>query len=222
MNALRVVDWDDLYENNRTRDMKHMQWVPVPIKHDGYGYCMLTSKNGAARLGAWLAILQTAAKSHPRGTLLRDGRHPHTAATIAVKTRLPESVIAETIQQCLLPEIGWLELIDDEGLTIEPAENGQEENKHPHGEFENVLLAANQYDKLVEIHGKEKADLGIEELGAWMKRTGRRRADHYACLSKNSWVWEKVTNPSQGGRTGRTKTVTVNENGVAVQKEVPA
>ena len=126
MQAYRIVDWEQHYENNRTREMKVMQWVPVPIKHDGYGYGLLVAKNGAARLGAWLAILQTAAKSHPRGTLLRDGRHPHTAATIAVKTRIPEQAIREAIDECLRPEIGWLEVVDIQGDRILPAEIPQE------------------------------------------------------------------------------------------------
>jgi hypothetical protein len=118
MKAYRIVEWDTLYENNRTREMKIMAWVPVPIKHDGYGYGLLTVTNGAARLGAWLAILQTAAKSHPRGTLLRDGRHPHTAESIAVKTRLEPSIIKETIEACLHPDIGWIEVVDIQGDTI--------------------------------------------------------------------------------------------------------
>ena len=122
MQAYRIVDWQEHYENNRTRDMKNMQWVPVPIKHDGYGYGLLVSKNGAARLGAWLAILQTAAKSHPRGTLMRDGRHPHTAATISVKTRLPKDIIQETITECMKPDIGWLEIVDVQGDKCLPAE----------------------------------------------------------------------------------------------------
>jgi hypothetical protein len=122
MNAYRIVDWERLYKNNRTRDMKAMQWVPVPVKHDGFGYCTLVKTNGAARLGAWLAILQTAAKSHPRGTLLRDGRHPHTADTIAVKTRLDPAIIAETIAVCMSEPVQWIELVDSQGVSIEPAE----------------------------------------------------------------------------------------------------
>jgi hypothetical protein len=106
--------------------MKTMQWVPVPIKHDGYGYCLLTATNGAARLGAWLAILQTAAKSHPRGTLLRDGKHPHTSNTIATKTRLEQSIIEETITECLKPEIGWLEYVDYKAVIKDGAEIPQE------------------------------------------------------------------------------------------------
>jgi len=48
----RIVDWENLYENNRTRNMKNMLWVPVPVKHDGYGYCQLVQELGAAGLGA--------------------------------------------------------------------------------------------------------------------------------------------------------------------------
>jgi hypothetical protein len=123
MKAYRIVDWDTLYENNRTRDMKAMQWVPVPIKHDGCGYLTLIQKDGAARLGAWLAILQTAAKSHPRGTLLRNGRNPHTAETIALVSRLDVKIIQETLDACVDPSVEWIEVVDVQGDKIQPAEN---------------------------------------------------------------------------------------------------
>jgi hypothetical protein len=37
----RIVDWDELFENSRTRQMKKMTWVPLPNKHDGDGYTEL-------------------------------------------------------------------------------------------------------------------------------------------------------------------------------------
>jgi hypothetical protein len=123
----RIKDWKDRYECNRTREMIHMKWVPVPVKHDGLGYNTLVNRaNGAAYLGAWLAILQVAAKCDPRGTLLRDSRTPLRAADIAMMTRLPEGIIAETLALCCHPAIGWLETIINEANPQEPAEKPQE------------------------------------------------------------------------------------------------
>lgn len=127
MKVYRIKDWERHYECNRTREMKEMKWVPVPVKHDGLGYCRLVGrKNGAANLGAWLAILQVAAKSNPRGTLLRDSRTPLRADDIAMMTRLPVEIISETIALCCSEGIGWMETIGNEANPQEPAEKPQE------------------------------------------------------------------------------------------------
>ena len=117
MKVYRIVDWEKNYECNRTREVKEVRWIPVPVKQDGYGYCVLTATNGAARLGAWLAILQTAAKSQVRGTLLRDGRHAHTAESIALKARISAKDVEDAINVCLGHDVGWIEVIDIEGDT---------------------------------------------------------------------------------------------------------
>lgn len=120
--AYRIVDWQNHYENNRTRDMKIMAWVPVPVKHDGYGYCRLVAELGAAGLGSWLAILQTAAKSHPRGTLLRDACTPHTATSISITTRIDNKIIQKTLDLCCSPDIKWIEIVELQGDMFKPAE----------------------------------------------------------------------------------------------------
>jgi hypothetical protein len=105
--CLRVVDWNTRYENNRTRDLKFMAWVPVPNKMDGDGYTELVAhESGSAHLGAWLTIIQVASKCNPRGVLLRDNGEPHTAQSLARISRLPVSVYEATIPRLL--EIGWL------------------------------------------------------------------------------------------------------------------
>src|ERR1700684_3855635 len=98
MKVYRVRDWDSLYENNRTRSMKFMQWIPITNKQDGDGYIQVVEgKNGAEMLGGWLAILQVASKCRTRGTLLRSSGHPHDAASISAMSRLP----ADSIQNAL-------------------------------------------------------------------------------------------------------------------------
>jgi len=105
--CLRVVDWSSRYENNRTRDLKVMAWVPVPNKLDGDGYTELVDNpDGAAHLAAWLVCLQVASKCAPRGTLLRDNGEPHTAQSLARISRLPVGVFEAAIPRLL--EIGWL------------------------------------------------------------------------------------------------------------------
>jgi len=110
MNQYIVKDWDDHFENNRSRKMVKMQWVPVPNKHDGEGFAYIMSqKDGMAIFGAWILILQVASKCHVRGSLVRDNGKPHTAATIAMKTRGDEKIIQKALDVCASSEVGWLQ-----------------------------------------------------------------------------------------------------------------
>lgn len=117
MMGFQIKDWGLLYENNRTRGMKRMLWVPVPNKLDGEGYTELVSHpSGAAHLGAWLVILQVASRCDPRGALVRGNGQPHTSESLARMSRLPSQVFDEAIPRLL--SIGWLEAIPQDGAEI--------------------------------------------------------------------------------------------------------
>jgi hypothetical protein len=110
-----VTGWDKIYENNRTRMLKDLMWIPVPNCHDGQGYCILMEDPaGTELLGAWLLILQVASKCPTRGTLARKDGKPHTAATIARQTRSRPEVIQAALDKLTDPEIGWLQVVDSE------------------------------------------------------------------------------------------------------------
>jgi len=140
---LRVKDWEKHFENNRTRELKKMQWVPMPNKQDGDGYRELIEDhpNGVAHYGAWCALISVASKCDPRGTLLRDSGMPHTWPSLKRKTGIPVEVWEEAIPR--LVETGWLvatpceSTTPQEGakppqgnaaLSHEPALNGMEGN----------------------------------------------------------------------------------------------
>ena len=115
----RIKNWDANFENNRTRTMKNMMWVPVPNKHDGDGYTELVDrKNGAEMLGAWLVILQVASKCPERGTLMRENGTPHTPKSIARLTRLNTDSITHALDLLVSEDIGWLEVVDSEGVAV--------------------------------------------------------------------------------------------------------
>lgn len=128
--VLQITNWNRYFENNRTREMKRMDWVPMPVKHDGDGYTeLVTHADGAAHFGAWCAIVEVAAKCDPRGTLLRDGARPHNSDSLSRLTRLPGSVFEVAIERLL--GIGWLERIYlkeqvDTSIPQEGAEKPQE------------------------------------------------------------------------------------------------
>ena len=131
MSTYRIKDWSKHFENNRTKDMKTMRWVPVPNKHDGDGYTeLLEHPNGAAHFGAWVACVQVASKCRERGTLLRGTCEAHDSASLARITRIPREVWDEALPR--LVSIGWLETCDipQEGAEEPqvPARKGMEGN----------------------------------------------------------------------------------------------
>lgn len=74
MALYRVSRWNEFFENNRTRELKRLDWVPVPNKMDGRGYTALVEHpNGAAHLGGWIAILEIASRQKVRGEIPQDG-----------------------------------------------------------------------------------------------------------------------------------------------------
>jgi len=120
--ALAITDWNEHYENNRTREMKYMTWVPMPVKHDGDGYTeLLDHPNGAAHFGAWCALVQVAARCGTRGTLLRSGGKPHDPTSLERITRIPKAVWMEALPR--FASIGW---IADYDIPQEAAEFPQE------------------------------------------------------------------------------------------------
>lgn len=55
-------------------------------------------------------------------------------------------------------------------------------SKNTHGEFENVLLSEDEYNKLVEKLGKQETDILIEQLSGYMKSKGKKYSSHYATI----------------------------------------
>lgn len=121
MEILRIRNWDDNFENNRTRELKNISWVPVPNSFDGDGFTVLTNhKNGIQHYGAWILILGVASKCEMRGTLLRRNKKPHDSASLSRMTGVSKEIFDEVIPRLLDNEIGWLEIVDEQGLTTIP------------------------------------------------------------------------------------------------------
>jgi hypothetical protein len=109
----RIVNWNEYFENNRSRKIDKMSWVPVPNKHDGEGYLTIMGQtNGIIIYGCWHLILQIASKCEPRGTLVKSDGNPHTATSIALKSgwRHP-SDFQVALDFCSSLEVGWIEVV---------------------------------------------------------------------------------------------------------------
>ncbi len=128
MTVYRITNWAKYYENNRTRELKKMAWVPMPNKFDGDGYTDLVGhENGAAYFGAWCALVEVASRCEERGTLLRNGHLPHDGESLARITRLPAKLWNEVLPRLL--SIGWIEKYT---IPQEGAELPQEDATAPH------------------------------------------------------------------------------------------
>ena len=123
MELLSIVGWNTIYENNRTRDLKKMDWVPIPNKLDGDGYTeLLAHPDGALHYAAWVILVLVASRCQPRGTLIRAGGHAHDAASLSRISRIDVNVFL-----CALPrlvEIGWVAKVHVTGNGINIPQEG--------------------------------------------------------------------------------------------------
>jgi hypothetical protein len=136
----RIRDWTVHFENNRTKEMVHMRWVPVPNKHDGEGFQrIMREPDGMVIYGCWHLILQVASKClRCRGTLLRDDGTPYTADSLSLKTGWRNVAdFKRALEFLSSPDVAWIEVVTQEGAGIpqegagipqEPARNGREWN----------------------------------------------------------------------------------------------
>lgn len=124
---LKIRDWEHHFENNRTRELKSLGWVPLPNRQDGDGYTeLLDHKDGASHYGAWVAIVQVASRCDPRGTLLRDAKKPHDATSLSRMTRFPKQIVQSAIERLI--SIGWLEAVETEADTAKEDSIGSQDD----------------------------------------------------------------------------------------------
>lgn len=197
----RIVNWNEHFENNRTRELKVLHWVPVPNKHDGDGYTdLLDHVDGPAHYGAWCAIIGVASKCEPRGTLLRDGARPHDARTLARMTHFPVAAMEGALGRLVHP-IGWLEVVPDpvpqNGVTAIPQEsataphegagipqasalNGTEGNRTEGNGIELPVRSPNGVPSPLkmsdgsEIKPFDTSNVNWETVAAWAEAVGRK------------------------------------------------
>ncbi len=165
---LRVRNWDQLYENNRSRGMKRTSWFPAPNDLSSDRYVGLVShEHGAAHLGIWVAVLMVASRAIPqRGLLTKDDGQPHTAESLALVTRLPAALVDEALERLL--RLRLLEVMEPDTLTASDtpphpgAANPQEPAAKPQGGA---------------VEGKGREHHHQEGNGKEGKRTTRNRVE---------------------------------------------
>jgi len=118
MNVYVIKDWDEHYENNRSKEIKNPSWIPIPNKLYGDGYTMIMEqKKGAAIYGAWIALVCIAQRCDKRGTLMRNNGDPHDIDSISRITRIDKETIKLMIDFSL-EKTKWLSLLDLESGAV--------------------------------------------------------------------------------------------------------
>lgn len=108
MKAYRIKGWSTHYENNRSRELKRPEWLPLPNSFEGRGYMELCDNPaGMSHYGAWCMLLAAASRMPTRGLLVADSGAPLSIKDIARMTRGSAKVFEEALPRLLA--IGWVE-----------------------------------------------------------------------------------------------------------------
>ena len=185
MKKYRIKNWDQHFENNKSRERDACSWCAIPNKQDGLGYGrLLRRKNGAALYGAFVAVVLSASKQkRPRdGHLTDTGRAdgcPYSADDLSVKTQVPVSIISEMLDVVSDASIGWIETYDDSALEV-PAEcppsalegKGREEKEEKGNGVVDPACSENQdFDSFWSAYPRKKAKADARK--AWSKAKNR-------------------------------------------------
>ena len=75
-------------------------------------------------------------------------------------------------------------------VSTEVSVTTKSSNKEKYGEFNNVLMTAEEYLKLESLYGTDNTRTLIEELSGYIESTGKRYKSHYATLL--NWAKRKM------------------------------
>jgi len=114
MKVIRVVDWHKHFETSESRKRSGaLSWVSMPTKQDGRRFRRLSRhKHAHAVLGAWLLIVEVAARCPNRGVLVDDRGDPLDAGELEALTGFPIGGFRLAIAYLSSGEMGWLEVLD--------------------------------------------------------------------------------------------------------------
>lgn len=104
-----IRDWNDNFEVAQSRKLvKALDWVALPTKHDGKSFRrLMLMPDGPEIYGAWVLIVQVAAKCPKRG-ILADADGPLDTADLAIKTGCRQELFEKALKVLSAERIGWI------------------------------------------------------------------------------------------------------------------
>lgn len=193
--AWRVCHWKAIYENNRSREIKDLNWIPIPIHMDGDGYTeLLDHPHGAAHYGAWIALVCIAARAKERGLLQRDAGLPHDAATLARISRIDLRYFNEAIPRFIA--VGWLEVVaikNDSRSPQEGATTPQEPAVLPHNSAPRARAEYTEYkeqkEHTEEMGNRAERSMIFDEYFQEFKTLCVQAGEHGCLIGGDSDSW---------------------------------
>lgn len=117
MKTYRIKDWDRVFENHRSRELKSLDYVSWPVRSKSEAFqFLMRSPEGVLAFGVFSAIVSEAARCPARG-VLADEKGPITVRRLAVRLGTPEALLEAAVNLLTSEDVGWLEEVDDEGDT---------------------------------------------------------------------------------------------------------
>lgn len=114
MKTYRIKSWNDVFEDRRTRDVKRLEHVFLPVSEDGEGFrFLMQTTEGISAYGVFIALVRIAGRCPQRG-VLADERGPLTTDRMAIRTGMPKQVVADAVRVLESLDVGWLEAFDPE------------------------------------------------------------------------------------------------------------
>jgi hypothetical protein len=127
-----IRDWDEHFEVAQSRKAKRTHsWVALPTKHDGKSFRrIMLLPDGPEIYGAWVLLVQIAAKCPTRG-ILADKDGPLDEADFHIKTGAPQTLFSKALNVLSSRHIGWIvgEPWEDSGSVLPPQTNKTVQDK---------------------------------------------------------------------------------------------
>ena len=151
---LRIRDWNDNFETNDTRKLKHLFWVKLPNQHDSLPFKSIANhKRGTDIFAAWILMVQVASKNGNRGNL------PFSPDELGLITGFPAEIFKVAIDFLKTPKINWIEQYPE--ASGENPDTSADYRENPPVELEN---------RIDRIEEKETFDLARKAYPEGKKR----------------------------------------------------
>lgn len=121
-NVYQILQWNEHFENSRSREIEHPAFVLMPNKQHGMGFQRIILAGadpleGAATFGLWTMILQACSRQPSNAEVKRDGwltddgqpdGQPWDAEDLALRWRLPVAFVQRALDLFCNPKVGWM------------------------------------------------------------------------------------------------------------------
>ena len=170
----QVKDWNEHFENNKSRERKKCSFVCVPNKQDGKGLIeILTLKDGLAIYGVWCLILGLCSKHQERNGYLTENGMPDdcplTARDMALLWRRTEAEINRALDVLASQAVGWIIVIDGVPAKCPPSahmvpQKRREEKRNEEDIMEIPKHLIDLWPSFIEVREKKKAVNSLRAL----------------------------------------------------------